>query len=918
MRLTLLTLCGLLFYFSTSNSAETIQFEFKKKPQTYSFQFTGLDKWDYEVIKENQGFKIKIPKLSLAAVAEIKKIKLEELNILSIDQIQSSQFDIVTIQTSDRHKFDSFDYIIQKPSRLIVDFFRVTEEEKKAEKSKLDKSNKAQKTKNELERQPAQSDLVTIVDVDPYVNNIEPDLSQTIDTSKQAGLFDPIDPNFERLSVPNAELQSDPELNFYLGDYIDYPFMDERLISLEVMKKNMPVYIVKEEGPKDLRLDEKVNAQLLVKLFDNKRYVVFFKTAMWFESKYPKSYYEDMIKSMWADAHYKLYLSDPKLYRSQLGLARARFEELIEKFPTSPLIERIMLFMGYSSIEDKDYIAGIRWFQRYISLFPESAVVQEARLALVRSLIGASQFEEAQKEIIKIRSDYCKKIKSCLVKSYLLEADIYILQKQWAQALTPFQYIEKTFPKEKTVEERFYYNYASVLFRKKDFKDSLKTYLEFIKNFPVDQYAGFALTRMGEIIDIVSTNSNRALGAYLEAYFRYGVGQGSTAHFAKIRLLEKQLPSLKGRSKDVAIEEITKLAKDSGLPMAADYANFILAKALLQQNEFDKSLNYLLPTYQENPTHILSARYLSLIQNIMARRLVNEMNQSPLTALKKHPGVVRDWLSKVDRIDIKYAIANAYEHLGDYDSAANFYRQTLDKVNQIDEKKLEDRLLSAYQNPPDKAEIHYKMISALIENQKWNEAFIEIEKSDDQKYKLSNQLRKLRSSYLAQILNKKGMNEHSLRYVRDMRSIASENSVDLLYNELKVLSEINEHQQIIDHKKQIDEICQKNKNETCYQMNRIILESERKILPNEKFYQALQIFINKFNEYTNLDDLRYELGKLALGKNKIKEAEQIWSKFKNQQSSWALLAKSDLAGVKYDDEYKNYMNRIPALRSENE
>lgn len=917
MQIALYLLIITVIFFEQSIFAQNVQFEFKRKPQTYSFQFTGLEKWDYQVTKEKQGFTLKIPKLSPKALEEMKKIKIDDLQILSINQFESSLTDTVTIQSSNRHKFDSFDYIIQNPSRLVIDFFVNLEANPKNQAVSPAIQKNSAEVKKTTERNPAQSDLLTVIDIEPYTPNKETE-PVAADSSKQAGLFDPIDPNFERLSVPNSELHPDPELNFYLGDYIDYPFMDERLVSLDVMKKNMPTYVVSDEEPKSLRTKEKINAQLLVKLFNNKRYVVFFKTAIWFESKYPKSYYEEIIKSMWADAHYKLYLTDPLMYRNQLSLARARFEELIEKFPSSPLVARIMLFMGYSSIEDKDYIAAIRWFQRYISTYPDSSVVQEVRLAMVRSLIGASQFDEAQKLITLIRNEYCKHNSSCLVKSYLLESDIYILQKQWEKALAPFQIVDQKFKKEKTAEERFYYNYASVLFRKKDFKDSLKTYLEFIKNFPIDQYAGFALTRMGEIIDIISTNSNRSLGAYLEAYFRYGVGQGSTAHFAKIRLLEKQLPSLKGRSRDFAIKEISTLAKESGLPLASDYANFILAKSLLHQNDFDKALGYLIPTYQENPTHTLANRYLNLIQNTVSRRLVDEIDRNPLGGLKKHPLVARDWLINTKRLDLDFSIAKAYDQLGDFESAVKRYQKTYDQVNQLDNSNLEDRLTKAYQNPPTLSDIHYKMIASLINSGKWNDAFTQIEKADQKKYNLNNDQKKMRSIYLAQILNKKGMSDLSLRYVRDMRSVASINDIELLYNELKVLNEINEYQQIANYKSQIQSGCIQLKSEICYQMSRLVIEAERKILPNEKFFKSLQEFLNQYEEYTNLDDLRYELGKLALGTNKFKEAEQIWSKFKNPNSSWYLLAKSDLAGMKYDEEYTKHMNRIPAFRSQNE
>ncbi len=51
---------------------------------------------------------------------------------------------------------------------------------------------------------------------------------------------------------------------------------------------------------------------------------------------------------------------------------------------------------------------------------------------------------------------------------------------------------------------------------------SLDVYRDFVKKFPSSDHAAFAMTRMGELLEIFGADKSRVMGAYLETYFRYG------------------------------------------------------------------------------------------------------------------------------------------------------------------------------------------------------------------------------------------------------------------------------------------------------------------------------------------------------------------------------------------------------------
>lgn len=916
-----------LFYFILSMvfslPAFSVDFDFKSKGLTASLQFSGSESWDYEVSISGGRFSIKVPKLSASGVKNLKELKSNLVKIDKIDQ-SSERFDVIIVSSNTQTQtLDSFDYLLQRPSRLVVDFFpkegsdtKVTTSKKPISKTTASKPiSKATQNTSTDARSPAAAEVLQILD---SAVELAEKVNEESSSGGQVGLQDAADVHFTRLQVPKSELRSDPELYYYLGDYIDYPFLPERLRSLDKMKANMPVYQVQEEDPEGLRSDEKQNAKLLVKLFDNERYVVFLRTADWFTKKYPDTPYEEMIRSMWADAHYKLYLTDPVKLRNHLNLARARFEELIEKFPNSPLVERTLLFMSYSSIEDKDFISALRWFQRHVSTFPQSLVVNEAKLGVARSLIGASQYSDAKKQIDQIVKVDCKLDKACQVKALLLEADMHIAQNQWGQAQVVFERIESQFPEAQKAEERFFYNYALVLFRKMDFQKSLDTFLSFIKRYPTDPYAGYALTRMGEIIDIISTNPNRALGAYLEAYFRYGVGTGSTALFARIRLLEKQLSALKGRAQAAAIKEIQELAVKSGLPQSSDFANFIIANSLREQKEYDRAMSYLLPAYRDDPTHVFADKYLEKITEIQSKKLISDLNQDPLTGLQKHEDLTKEWLRDVNRMDVNYSIGNGFLKLGAFDKARQYYSKVVNQIDQLDSKKIADRLAIYFQSPPTKSDLAMGIIESLMKAEQWNEAYDQIQKLDQSGYILSGDQKIQRAAYLAQLLNRKGQQGHALRYIRDMRTIASESANKdpaLLADEIRALKSVGDHKSILAMDKQVELACKDRSlyQDTCYQSERSILEAAKKSQTQESYQARLQAFIENYEPYFNLDDLRYELGQMHLKNGSTDSASAIWSKFKNPNSGWAKLAKSDLEGAKFENTYKNYFDQIPAL-----
>jgi len=895
------------------NPVFAVEIALEAKKTGISIVFEGKDVWDYNIDLKSNTLKITVPKLSSASVKKLKEVTNIAIIFVKINTDLSSRSDILEFKIPPG--FDYFDYVLQKPSRLVVDIYNknpkpVTSSDLEHQ-PKIDQEKKVDDTPM---RSPSNEQKLGVGTIDDLQLNFDMDGPKV----QAVGLFDASDRFFDRFKIPKSEIEKNPELKFALGNYIDYPFMDERLTILDRMKENMPEYRIEDNfSTGSLRAKEMEHARLLLTLFNRNRNLTFIKAAAWFEKTYPQSKYEEIVRAMWADTHYKIYLSEPKKQRRHLELAKARYEELIEKFPASELVPRIKIFMGYSSIEERDFISALRWFQRFVRSYPDSIILDTARLGVIRSLTGANQFAEAKNEIQSIRATTCHANIACRLKADLQLTDISINKKDWPAAEKIFELISREFPIDEITEERYFYNYASVMFAQRRFLLALDMYLEFITRFPNDKFAGFALTRIGEIIDINSTNSNRALGAYLEANFRYGTEVGSTALFARIRLLEKQLPSLSGRARQVAISEIINLSKSAKLPLAEDFGNFIVAEALKRSGDYDEALTYLVDYYRNHPTHSLNRVYFKKIQDIQARKLARISEMQPLEALKFHELLQIDWLKNTKRIDVTFTLAESYFKLGDYRTAEKFYKEAVEQIKSYDFSSIENQVAFMRQNSPRLSNVYLRLAHTQRIQKKWKEVEGSIASLDMLGEELLPSQKIERAALLSQVLKEKGQPEYALRYLTDMRKIASENpdrEIDILFKEVDAFKKSADHKSIVQLAGSINRECVKqNPHPLCYKYERDVLNSMKKILAESEYATELREFLEHYSESRNLDDLRYELGRIYLRSNNIAEAERIWSQFRNVDSGWGKLAKSDLEGVKFDSAYRDYLKKIPSL-----
>jgi hypothetical protein len=66
-----------------------------------------------------------------------------------------------------------------------------------------------------------------------------------------------------------------------------------------------------------------------------------------------------------------------------------------------------------------------------------------------------------------------------------------------------------------------------------------------------------------------------------------------------------------------------------------------------------------------------------------------------------------------------------------------------------------------------------------------------------------------------------------------------------------------------------------------------------------------------------LASIRYRWGQILASQGKLKKAEEVWANFKGTQSDfWKNLATEKVNSEAWNEDYKKYRNRIPAMSSE--
>lgn len=895
--------------------AETlVQGVISQQGDTVHLEFQGQNQWIYEVEKtdsKNPQVSVLIPKLTDATVKNLKSFSSGMIKSVNVNRNGPDGKDHLTFTLSDAD-IEPFDYLTEKPSKLIIDFFKNSKSSEKPQAQAEIKKSPARseslpraeklpgKTESKI-RQPASADFLV-------VNNDQSEISAGVKDSKFKMTFDGGDPNFERFSIKDYEIKEDSVIASKARVYLKFPMLKMESPYFEMLQSKKPVYEITAN-----ETDENKQARLLLTLFDKKRFNVFLKTVDWFVNKYPESQYMEMIKFMQADARFSLWLESKNA--DDFDLAMLTYRQALEQYPQSPLAERTMMLMGFSTLERGDYLGTLRLFQSHLQKRPNSPNRDIARFAIADAFQKINRFDEAVQIYNEIELDGSQpKYKE---QAAYLKGDVAYRKNDYAGAVQEYQNAIKKYPAASGQFPNAVYNQALALFELGEYKKSLELYRQFLKNFPSNPEAGYAMTRMGELLEILGADKSRVFGTYMETNFRYGDNPNSIV--AKLRMLSERMQNMKSKEVEKAVKDIQTLADESTLPNVGQFATLMTAEGYNRRKEYDKAIQLLVKYYQANPT--------TADTKLLNSRIVKNINESLedlvikgkfIDALKLHNQYADSWLKNSDRIDTKYNVARAYEQAGVYKEAEGLYEGALNRIYSIKgtsagkERNIFEKLPTL-----DGLNLRLAMVQAnLGKSANAYQSLLNIKNPEN-----LTEIEQIERVQLAsQLLEKRGELDSAIRYLTELLKEWSgipELVADPYLNLAQLEIKKGQTEDAIVSLKKIDSLMTDSKKVspvTHQKSLELLSDIYLKKNENQSAIGSLQKLLDLYEANKPLSSYRYKLGQIYFNKGELQKAADIWNELKGQKNEfWYKLAQEKLKSSDWNNEYNKYIKRIPAM-----
>ncbi|MBL7545579.1 MAG: tetratricopeptide repeat protein [Bdellovibrionaceae bacterium] len=905
----IVTLLASVAAFSDQNNA-TVNSRISYQDETLHIEFSGRKDWDYSVEKkENKGqtsVEIFVDALDQKSLADIKNFKTEWIKKVFIDSKGTDGKTKIVIDLAT--DLDVFDYLMESPSRLVVDLFPNSKKvkTKSVPSQNTEKKNVAKEKKNPV-RTPATADfleieksgLMSISDKKTFEN-------------KLAGIFDGADPFYDRFSLKDYEIKESSIIKSKENYYIPFPnhilpvYEWSRIANAETLFEILPT----------IEKDNK-HARLLETLFKNERDQVFLKTYEWFMDKYPESEYKDIIQNMSIQVHLRLWQKEQNAVH--YDLATQKMKDIVQKNPEHAMAEKYSLLLGILAYEKKDFFNSLRAFQNHTKkdLWNKKGSFSNdlAMLGIALSLQNMNQFEDALKTYEDLQKNTV--YEEMKAEAMYRKGDVKLAERSYDKAVKLY---DESISKMASFQNNFpnaYYNKAQSLFLQDKFKDSLDSYREFIKKFPQDKLTPFAMTRVGELLDILGADKNKVLGAYLETYFRNG--DNPSAIVARLRILSSKMKGMKAKEVSTTVNEILELSKKSDLAGIEPFSKVLISEGYGERQDYDEALKLLIDHYRSHPTAVDKDLFSKRIfSNIYSKISKSVDDNNFLDALKIYSDYFDTWLKSSNRLDIKYKIGRAYEQGGVYKPALNYYTEVLNRYLAV-KGTAAGKEMEIKEDLPSESELYLRLANVESQNRNFAKAFdyLKLIKPAD---KMTEKEQIERIVLASDLHEKKGDIDRAILYLTELlkywkgqpEHVAEPYFILSQYEQKKGLKK-----DAIESLKRVD-VLMNDTGLVDKSVHKKALEQLAKIYDGERdIDQAIGWYDKLLSSYENvfpLDSIRFRLGKLYFDRGQIQKAQDIWNQFKGKESnSWKKMAQEQVMSNEWKSDYKKYIDRIPAM-----
>jgi len=878
--------------------------------ETLNFEILGQKSWDYDIQRIKIGNQTKV-RLSIKGLSNesIQALKVQNNPFVSALKILPKSLDDISIIefVLKNDQIEAFDYLTDQPSKLIVDFY--LNEDLKEKKPSLKKKDIVKNTlpeKNKNIRKPAGIDYLKISDLD----GIETSVDSGVDL--RAGLFDGGDEKYKRFKLKDYEISQNAILKGLANYYLEFPIVDQEFSFWKKMKENSPDYEIKPE-----KTDENKQARLLFALFKKNRPLVLKKTFDWFEKKFTDSKYLEIGYLMTADSLIKLWRQESK--NEYFDQALFLYSQFLKKFPNSALAERTSLAVGMLNVDKKNYLEAVRKLNSHIEneKYKNKISNEYAGLGVAYCLSKLNEPEQA----FKILNDLEKKSKDVLVKAEAAfrRADTHINNNNYSPAFDQYSLAIQKYPTMILLFPNAYFNKMESLFRMKKPEKAYMAALDFVQMFPTHEFAPYALTRVGELLEIIGTDQAKPVGAYLETHFRYG--DNPKTIIARLHLLSARMKGMKEQELKNTIQEMNELSAKSDLDNVDQFKATMISDGFARRNEYDQAIDILSKFYQSAPTRKNSEQVTQrIVKNINDQiRYFSSQNQhkNVLATVKKYS---ETWLKKNDRIDTNFLIGKAYQFAGAYSVGLKKYDQTLASLNDLKNDNENDKgslYIKANQSLPSIDEVYLYKSQCLFEDQKYQQAYENVQKINKPE-NLSEDQQIQRVYLVASVYEQKGDVDSAIRYLNEVARVWEKKPQQVASTVLKLADleyKKNHFQKASDlSKRLIDQKITDDFKIKSYQLlSKISIDAN----DSKTAISALSDLLSRYEKNYSLSEERFKLGQIYFNQGDLKKAEDTWANFQGAESHfWEKLASEKINNSKWKQDYKKYLKRIPATASD--
>jgi TolA-binding protein len=890
--------------------------EISRVADTAHLEFRGLKTWRYDVQKSgDKKIVLSIPPLDTPSIAKLQSFNDPLLQSVKVEKNGPDGNYQITF-TLAQGDVETFDYLTDDPSRLIVDFYRKAEPEAKKQQTAQEKSKTPSKKAPSAKTAKASGKPGEYVEQPKPGRNPAGDEFLAVETPKDEkgdvelkfGIYDGGDENYDRFRIKDYEIRDEAIISSRHNIYLAFPALKMNASLLGRLLEEQPEYVI---HPKDTK--ENREARLLQTLFDRKRFAVYLKTYKYFAEKYPDSEYMEILKNLTAHVHLERWREGGS--PAEFDSARALYNELVQKFPDSPLREHNHLILGFALMERGDALSTLQTLQGFIREYPKSPEIPHVRKAVAEALMILRKYDEAGGEYAQIIKDYPKTDHAKEARYRM--GDVAFAKGDHSGAIRQYEEAIKEFPAQEKLFPNANFNMAEARFWQKDFKKSLNNYVQFVNLFPRHQHGGYALTRIGELLGILGADQRRVMGAFLESYFRFPDHPG--AKVARIRMLSQQMKSMKPKELKKSLEEIEESGKSLNIPGINEFTTLMVSEGLTGRGEYNEALEKLISYYQKNPTSVnldsFKSRILRNIANELKDDVENGRFMDALTFYSQYSG---NWLKNSDRIDVPFFVAGAYENAGAYGEAEKIYGRALGQRAALVgtpaeiERRVQEHL-------PSVQSLNLRLASTLAQDRKYIEAFQHLKeigpnaelspKETVERVQLSALIAEQRNDHQRA---REALQELAQKWQGDPALVAPVN-LQLAQTFLKIGDPVKAEQhadKVLEAEGGETALAEKTVADAMNVKGQALFEQKKALAAVESYQKLLERFEGKMP----LANVRYKVGEILFDRGDLQGASEVWGKLQGTQGEFLWkIGREKLEDAKWQDDYTKYTNRIPAM-----